>query len=449
MAKTLTLQIHYGGAWHDAATVQFEQADKGVAGRTRVEYDDAYYFDVGDPERPETGARDARALSVSCPVTLDVRAYRGWPPFLVDLLPQGPLRRKFARERELDGPDDPRLDLLLLETAATAPIGNLRVKEAWKLEQARLLHETVPGVTWGEILDRSDRFRELADRFTGLASGSSGVQGEWPKILMTLADDGLWYPTPAISDDRARDHVIAKLRKTDERTDRLILEAEPPYLEVARELGLKVGRAMTGHGTAVIIPRFDRETPGAGQVVRHGQESLYAALNVPGFAGALRHEDCVAKLAEVCDDAANDVAEYVARDIVNRVFGNVDNHGRNTALRRRADGRIDLAPFFDFAPMRMDPRGVAFATTWTCLRGSGETMNLPRVIDAAAEAAGMDPEALRPKIAGRLVGLHDALDLARRHRVPDDVIDGALRFDADLSEQLEMIGARRDAAPHP
>lgn len=76
-------------------------------------------------------------------------------------------------------------------------------------------------------------------------------------------------------------------------------------------------------------------------------------------------------------------------------------------------------------------------------------MNLPRVIDAAAEAAGMAPEALRPKIAGRLVGLHDALDLARRHRVPDDVIDGALRFDADLSEQLEMIGARRDAAPHP
>lgn len=70
MAKTLTLQIHYGGAWHDAATVQFEHPDKGVAGRTRVEYDDAYYFDVADPERPETGARDARALSVSmrtCP----------------------------------------------------------------------------------------------------------------------------------------------------------------------------------------------------------------------------------------------------------------------------------------------------------------------------------------------------------------------------------------------
>ena len=143
------------------------------------------------------------------------------------------------------------------------------------------------------------------------------------------------------------------------------------------------------------------------------------------------------------------MAEYVARDVVNRVFGNVDNHGRNSAIRRRADGGIELAPLFDFAPMRMDPRGIAFATNWTCLRGSGETMNLPKVVEATAEATGLDHEALRTEIAARLTGLHDTVALARRRQVLDDVIDGAIRFDGDLADQLEAIGARRRASPQP
>ncbi|WP_425962188.1 hypothetical protein [Rhizobium nepotum] len=45
---------------------------------------------------------------------------------------------------------------------------------------------------------------EVADRFAMLASGSSGLQGEWPKVSMTQAADGLYYPDSFVTDDGDR-----------------------------------------------------------------------------------------------------------------------------------------------------------------------------------------------------------------------------------------------------
>lgn len=448
--EALTIQVHYNGSWHDAAEVEVHDPDAGVEGATRLNYFDTYFFDLGDPLKPEAGVRDARALSVSCPVTLETRRYDGWPPFLVDLLPQGPMRRRIARKNGFsETVYDPRVDYRLLRETSGTPIGNLRVKEAWLAEEQRLQNETIIGVTEDEILARTDRFRQQADRFTGLASGSGGVQGEWPKVLMTLADDGLWYPTPAVSDEKARDHVIVKLQKTDQRGDQDILEAEPPYLEIARQLGLKVSRPLIGNNVAVIIPRFDREVIRGGGVIRHGQESLYTALNIGGFAGNLRHEICIALLAGLCHDPVSDVAEYVARDVVNRVVGNVDNHGRNTAIQRRDDGIITLAPVFDFVPMRLDRRTIAYSTTWTCLKGSGETMNLPKIVEASASASGLSVSALAPRIASKLSGLRNIHEIAQTVGVRDDVARQAISVDKTLLEQLEDIKSFDNGAPHP
>lgn len=448
--ETLTVQVHYDGSWHDAAEVQFSNPDAGVNGPTKVDYIDSYFFEIGNPLEPEVGVTDARALSVSCPVTLDTKRYKGWPPFLVDLLPQGPIRRRISREKGLsEFGDDPRIEYPLLLETSSSPIGNLRIKEAWLAEWQRLQKETIVGVTLDEILERSDRFREQADRFTGLASGSGGVQGEWPKVLMTLADDGLWYPTPVVSDEAAQDHVIVKLRKTSERSDRLILQAEPSYLELARQLGLKVSRSLTGNDTAVMIPRFDREVVHGHGVIRHGQESLYAALNVGGFSSHLRHETCIALLAEVCHDPETDVAEYVVRDVVNRVVGNVDNHGRNTAIQRKADGTITLAPIFDFAPMRLDPRAIPQGITWTCLKGSGESMNVSKIIEAAATASGISTSTLRPRIASKLAGLQDIHALARTVSVPTEIANDVIKVDKEIMEQMEALGAFDYDTPKP
>jgi serine/threonine-protein kinase HipA len=57
------------------------------------------------------------------------------------------------------------------------------------------------------------------------------------------------------------------------------------------------------------------------------------------------------------------VIEWLRRDLLNQVFGNSDNHGRNTALIKRPQG-IWLAPIYDFAPMKADPESIIRTMQW-------------------------------------------------------------------------------------
>ena len=57
------------------------------------------------------------------------------------------------------------------------------------------------------------------------------------------------------------------------------------------------------------------------------------------------------------------VAEYLRRDLINKILGNSDNHGRNTAIIRGADS-FRLAPIYDLAPMVMDDEGITRTTKW-------------------------------------------------------------------------------------
>nr|WP_255252489.1 HipA domain-containing protein [Enterobacter sp. CC120223-11] len=45
------------------------------------------------------------------------------------------------------------------------------------------------------------------------------------------------------------------------------------------------------------------------------------------------------------------------------MFGNSDNHGRNTAFIRSSNS-ISLAPVYDFAPMKADPEGIPRSMKW-------------------------------------------------------------------------------------
>ena len=57
------------------------------------------------------------------------------------------------------------------------------------------------------------------------------------------------------------------------------------------------------------------------------------------------------------------ISEWLKRNLLNVIFGNSDNHGRNTAFVKIASG-ITLAPVYDFTPMRADPEGVIRAMKW-------------------------------------------------------------------------------------
>lgn len=367
----LTLQTHFDGEWHHTATLELNDDAVGFQGASIVDYDLDYFVAVASAEfAAGRTVRDHRALSVRCPVDLENRYSRSWPPFLLDLMPQGHARRKLADHLGL-AEGARASDLPLLLRSATGGIGNIRIKEAADAETERLRGVERQGVTETEILERSDRFMEVADRFGMLASGSSGLQGEWPKVSMTQANDGLYYPDSFVTDDEAVRHVIVKLVRSNEPVDRLVLEGEALYSRIAQEIGLNVSEPSTYAEGVLIIPRFDRKKRDGGGTIRLGQESLVSAIGVADFGHVGTHEAYIDVLRQHSADPFADIVEYVKRDIANLALGNPDNHGRNSALSKHQDGTIRLSPLFDFAPMRLAKEGIVRSTRWAMMRDSG------------------------------------------------------------------------------
>lgn len=436
----LTLQTHHQGLWHDAAELEIEQPEFGIGSPSRLAYVDDYFFEYGlSAEISGHPLRDARALSVGLPLNLEFARFQSWPPFLLDLLPQGHARRRLLQilDREADSPE---AELPLLRRAAGAPIGNIRLKEASEDERNRLEGEPIKGIAYEEIFERSDGFRDLATRFALIASGSSGVQGEWPKILMTRADDGLWYPDPAVPDARAREHVIVKLARGRHGTEYeyAILGAEAPYLEVARAIGCRVGRPLTHRDGTLVIPRFDRTLPEGEGVRRFGQESLVAAAGIAKFGHVTTHEAYLDVIKAVATNPAEEVTEYVLRDLLNVAMGNTDNHGRNTALRKTAEGWIGLTPLFDFAPMRLDPNMVVPATHWGCLKGRSGSLDLGCICAAAAQGV-MDPDNLAETLARRLGTFEELPEIARDLGTQDWVVERAFTRHAEVVRAIRSL----------
>lgn len=446
---TLTMQIHHGGAWHDAATIEIEHPERGIASPCVLDYDLEYFSDFASIDMADgLEVVDWRALSVGAPVDMRSRWLPHWPAFLLDLLPQGEARRRLARELGFDNPDRVAVDTPLLLRGGGGPIGNIRIREAWEEERGRVADETArngpcPGVTMDDILARADVFLWVAERFALVASGSSGVQGEWPKILMTQAADGLWYPDSIVPDAEARAHVIVKLSRGKQREDAVILEAEPPYLEVARAFGLRVGRPLTHARHVLVIPRFDRLVTPAG-VVRSGQESLVSALGVAAFGHMGKHEHYLEILARTAADPAREVVEYVLRDLLAFAMGNPDNHGRNSALRKEPDGTISLTPLFDFAPMALDPSAIGRATKWACMSGRDAFPDWALVCETAAQGV-MDRAELTRAVAAKESFLRGLPEIARHHGVPEEAIERACRFHDDMADRVAVLKETRHA----
>lgn len=423
----LTLQTHFNDEWHHAATLELKDDAAGFKGASIVDYDLDYFVSVASAEfAAGKTVCDHRALSVCFPVDLENRYSRSWPPFLLDLMPQGHARRKLAEHLGL-AEGARASDLPLLLRSATGGIGNIRIKEAADAEVERLRGVERQGVTEAEILERSDRFIEVADRFGMLASGSSGLQGEWPKVSMTQANDGLYYPDSFVTDDEAVRHVIVKLVRSNEPVDRLILEGEALYSRIAQEIGLNVSEPSSYAEGVLIIPRFDRKKREGGGTVRLGQESLVSAIGIADFGHVGTHEAYIDVLRQYSADPFSDIVEYLKRDIANLALGNPDNHGRNSALSKHQDGTIRLSPLFDFAPMRLAKEGIVRSTRWAMMRDGGRD-HLPDWTRICAELM-PDPaehSALAATLAMFAEHLRQAPAMAKEMGASADILDRAM-----------------------
>jgi serine/threonine-protein kinase HipA len=439
MPRSITLEIHHGGGWHAAATVTFFDPAGSTANSASLAYRDAYFFEWGLESigRPDRVIRDWKAASARLPLQLDFHQFGHWPPFLLDLLPQGQARKRLMAELGY-AEDDRNGELDLLLQAAGHPIGNLRIREAWTSERDRL-HDVQPaGLTEGDIFQRTQKFTDIADGFAYFAAGTSGVQGEWPKVLLTRKTDGLWYPDPYVADGEGVEYAIFKFRKDNTDPDGLILASEASYLEVARRFGLRVGESLTSCNDVLKIPRFDRMIDN-GRLVRLGQESIVSASGIAQFGYRGTHEQYVATIRSFTTDPAREIMEYLMRDILNLAMGNPDNHGRNTALQKRADGTIRLTPLFDFAPMTMDARVITRATRWACL-GSDEYQ--AKWGDVAEELADerLDRQTILAALAAKADFIADLPAIARDCGVPEAVITRACTRHEEIAASLRRIG---------
>ena len=67
-----------------------------------------------------------------------------------------------------------------------------------------------PGFALSEVLDRHERFIEYAEQSGASVAGSSGAQGDAPKLLLTRDRDDRWHADGVLPDGRVADHWIIK-----------------------------------------------------------------------------------------------------------------------------------------------------------------------------------------------------------------------------------------------
>lgn len=429
MADIANLELYVDGVWKDAASVRLlSPAEGGWEVGTDLAYGLAYAVD-------HEGRKDAAALSVNLPVSLESARGPTWPPFLTDVLPQGFGRQELLRQLGMPETAAASADWGLLLAGAGNPIGNIRVREAAERLMAHAATDR-RGFTEDEVVGRDGEFTEHLARHGLFVAGSSGVQGEWPKILLAEGGDGLYYLDHAVPDENVVAHWLVKFTRGTSVPLATILRLEAPYMELARHLGLDVYGKMRGGPRTLFIPRFDREVTAAG-VVRHAQESLASVCGLAGFGLAPTHNVALARLVQICTHRERDVIEYVRRDVANVALGNKDNHARNTAIQRRADGYVGLTPLFDFVPMMLHPDGIARRMRWE--RNDDGAPRWASVIEQTVGATGINGAALRLALVEMVEPLSSLRQVALEVGVDTEIMDMQRASIDDIVAQLKAL----------
>ncbi len=428
------MQMRLGATWRDAVDLVFDGPRAGVHFSYRV-----------DHLYPDDDAFDAlpahyRAISLRFPLDLAPRYFSRWPGLLDDIAPGGAARRWWIRHLGLGPLDDVEQRFILLRDATIAPVGNLRIKESVE-------HLTSEGedlmFPLESVLEREYHFLDHAQLQGASIGGSTGAGGEAPKMLLRVhsvhgREDEVWID--ALQERQSSDlHYLVKFpRRTKHpregggearstERDRTILVSEHVYYRALDALGVdtmdvaKMHLRTSSIGTPSLwLPRFDVHWRD-GSECRLGMESLYAVTDTPPGAqrdhqryldslfrclvdGEFMGEDEPRRDAVRTSLGTSLVVEYIRRDLLNILFGNSDNHGRNTAVLKSPE-RVWLAPVYDFAPMVMDLDGVARSTRWNRQLETGRGIDWRGVCEAQAHLA--DPDDVWTQVRAFATSLQD------------------------------------------
>ncbi len=178
-----------------------------------------------------------------------------------------------------------------------------------------------------------------------------------------------------LNDEDAACHWFVKFSRNQALgNDQTILRAEHLYYTALQRLGIDTVATAEldlkeADKPSLWMKRFDRRI-GASGVERLAVESVYSLAGVTEPGSRMDHLEVIQRLAALWinagqkDQVPDLVAEYLRRDLINKILGNSDNHGRNTAIIRGKDA-LRLAPIYDLAPMVMDAEGITRTTKWS------------------------------------------------------------------------------------
>lgn len=347
----VVIEIFSEGRWQKAAEFSLygKNYSAGYRAGGRLSYDLDYVL-------PRMEDRIVDRVGCLYPVNFDLYSDKNWPAFLLDLVPTGYARQAWLKSLGLK--DDDSAWWQLLRHAAGNPPGNLRIAGAAVKNPVR--H---PGFDRQDILEKNVDFIEYAEVNGALVAGATDVQGQAPKFLLVEDRNNRWHAEGALPDDQILCHWLVKFPRGKSEADRQVLRNEAPYYEAARAFGLHAGSPLEYQDDALFIRRFDRRVTQAG-VERLGMESMASVCGISEFGFRGSHNQICEMINRFATDPRQDVFEYIKRDILNVALRNTDNHSRNTAFLKDPSGTIALSPLFDFAPMFLDPEGIARASRW-------------------------------------------------------------------------------------
>lgn len=366
MLGKLTIQTFIEGLWRDAMTLSVSNVQKVDESRCSASYGQHYLVDFID--KLETPFEPA--ISVNLPLSWNPVDSTGYPPFVYDIIPAGAARKSLQKRFGGEKPDGMDMSFFLLSRCTPSPIGHLRVKESFEhIDQTRK-----EAFAREEVVDRTNDFLEYAYESGAALGGATGAQGEAPKLIMVEDEDGALYADAMLSDELARRHWLVKFaRNQATERDKNILRAEYHYYKAISQLGLNsisTDELVLEEAAkpSLWMPRFDRRVAN-GVVERIPVESIYSVCGNTEPGSRMNHEDVLGRLIHLWRTNGQEgeleelVFEYLRRDLLNRILGNSDNHGRNMAIFRYRD-KFELAPIYDLAPMVLDPEGVTRVTKW-------------------------------------------------------------------------------------
>ena len=431
MDQYCTLQIYQEDEWLDCAIVEIVgQQQTGWQAATRTSYLFEYAISYMD-------LSDGHALAYHLPVNVQNTLQSTWPAFLMDLLPQGYGRKELLRQLNFSENTQEQADWALLKAGAGNPIGNLRIKEAYEWLQGQFPVQQNHGFSLDQVVERQENFIESLASYGLFIAGSSGIQGEWPKLLLTQGHDDLFYLDHTLTDHQVKQHWLVKFsRGNDENLDKILMH-EALYMKIAQYLGLRVHQELELHGKTLFIPRFDRKVSD-GKVERIAQESIASLGGKAGFGVRMTHNQICSLLMQCCTEPKQEIFEYLKRDLANVALGNKDNHTRNTALQRFNNGIIQLTPLFDFAPMWLHPDGIARTTRWERDDHGGMPI-WHSVIEQIAESTMIDPKEIKAVLIEQLPLYQGLLEHMQYLQLAPEILENSQYRIDNICQQLEEL----------